>query len=320
MFKAISALILLLALGLNARANQMDMTPDPEGVRATYDKDYVYVKVPLAITMDQEQKDAFRRDAQLIINGLQASPRDTSFDGTRNTRAVLATINTYDDTVDNLCTIVNSIHSHMLEYNSLKWAALPSALLVYFGVSFQKNYLKIFSRGGSVTVGFVFVPVRVKRISRTDPTDSVEWVTWLENSAMVVLPTYKIGPETIAPKRSVLYGGGLIYGPLEQVSDLSGITVGVSSNINIGGGYNVKVVGVESFHKPGLFSNYIVSAGRQLNTAKIADSRWPKWLSPGFYVGGIIDLLPYLSAADKAAGGLETMINKLSEADPEAKP
>ena len=161
---------------------------------------------------------------------------------------------------------------------------LPTGIIVTVGGSFTAN-LKI-GGGGSMAMGFVFVPKKIERfhIQQNRVTTSYYQMDW----AIIGLPSANLGVG-IGGGAKLRVGAGFIWGELSDASSLTGAVAGLSGNLNLGFGNNIKALLVKRSVKSPWPENIMVIPAWEMGPS--AEASIHGNVGPILPMGGLFRLL-----------------------------
>src|ERR1035437_5092704 len=196
--KAIVTLISLMSAGslwmsVSHAASLVPESTATPAVQYSRDANYFYIKQPLRVIFDLEQQAALKQGSEFVAKQLQNISKAPALDPSGDLKALNDSVNILGQNLNQLVQLTGQLYGDVAPYGIRLFEAAPTAIIVFGGLEYDKNLLKILSGGGSVMVGMVLVPMRVERISIKNPQDRVTYTSWFENSALVVLPTANAG-------------------------------------------------------------------------------------------------------------------------------
>lgn len=306
--RAIVSLVSLISAGsLWASASQAaSLVPESTAtpaVQYSRDANYIYIKQPLRVIFDLEQQAALKQGSEFVAKQLQNISKAPALDPSGDLKALNDSVSILGQNLNQLVQLSGQLYGDVAPYGIRFFQAAPTAVIVFGGLEYDKNLLKLVSGGGSVMVGMVLVPMRVERVSIKNPQDRITYTTWFENSSLIVLPTVNAGlgaTQTAANGTNKRFGVGVVWGTLNKASDLAGVTFGPSVTFAVGSGLNVKLLGLHNLAKADAVSNTILMIG--VEKGELA-------AETHFNLGAIIDANSVLSGVTKFGSGVMDRIS-----------
>lgn len=143
------------------------------------------------------------------------------------------------------------------------WDTIPDAMMIYVGTKIAKNFG--FGGGGSLSIGLIFLPVKVQQFSKATRKLIAEYssvrlapVAWISPDVGVGV-TAGVGPR-------LRWGATLIWSANEAFTDpkmFTGLGVGVSSSFFKFVGINLKAGVLNNLDMPGWIDFVYFSAGHE---------------------------------------------------------
>ena len=237
-------------------------------VQYTRDNNYIYQKEPLRVTFDREQQAALEQGVSLIKHQIDLwNSGNKAVDPNGDLQALQASAKALSNNVDQIVNSAGKLYGDVAPAGLSTFQALPSAVIVFGGATYDKNVFRFVNSGGAILLGAVLVPMKVTRVSINNPSDVQTYISWTENSALVVLPVLNAGvgvsANEDAPAMNIRAGIGLVWGELNDAKDLVGVTGGGSVTLDVGPGVNLKALALKNLNKPGFANNFILMAGLQ---------------------------------------------------------
>jgi hypothetical protein len=305
-------IISLLLSVVSISAFAADPTP---AVQYTRDSNYIYAKEPLRVTFDAEQQVALEQGVTLIKRQIEIwSSRNKAADPSGDLQTLQASAQALSANVDKIVASAGHLYGDVAPAGFNAFQSLPSAVVVFGGAAYDKNVFKFVNSGGSILLGAVLVPMKVTRVSIKNPKDVKTYISWTDNSALVVLPTFNAGAALStdggAQQVNVRAGIGLVWGELNNAKDLVGVTGGGSVTLDVGPGVNLKALALKNINKPGFANNFILLAGLQKKPT--AGSQLPLIslnAESSFNLGVIVDATAVLTSGYEFMAGVADRVS-----------
>lgn len=294
--KLMLALVIALPLAASAAQNDAKTAVAAPAVQWSHSGNYIYRKQAWRVTFDMEQQAALQKSSSFISSQLNNLAKTNAIDPDGDLQAISASVDTLNSKLDQLVGAAGKLYGQAASYGISRYDALPSAIILFGGIEYDKYVLKFVTGGGSVMMGLVLMPVSVER-TNVLTKEVVNYTEW--QSSMILIPTANAGAGLTASGASngtnKRFGAGLVWGSLNSPSELVGVTYGPSSTLSIGEGLNVKVLALKNFSKEGAMNNVILLAGVEQGTLA-AETH--------LNVGGIFDASAFLKGVVNTGSGV----------------
>ena len=272
----IVSLLIFSFAGSAMAATASEQTP---AIQYSQDSNFLYVKQPLRVTLDDEQQAALKEGANFIsakIKNLQA--QRAALDPNGDLKAITESISAMNAQLALLLTVANQVYGEVAPLGYKAFQKWPSAILVFGGISADRNLFRFAEVGGSVSLAAVLVPMHVDSYSLKTGKLVSSRVDWLSNSATIIIGVGlgggKVSPSAVVGGTDVQTPGqdsnksgrggiGFVWGELNKASELTGLTGGLTATVDLGIGVNGKFLALKNSSKPGAVSNFILLLGVQ---------------------------------------------------------
>lgn len=295
-----------------------DPTP---AIQYSRDNNYIYAKEPLRVTFDQDQQAAFEQGISMIKRQIETwNSCNVKADPNGDLQVLQNSAKALSANVDSIVSAAGQLYGEVAPAGLKGFEALPSAVVVFGGAVYDKNVFKFVNSGGSILLGAVLVPMKITRVSIRNPQDVQTYISWTDNSALVVLPTFNAGAgvgtgDSTSPV-NIRAGVGLVWGELNNAKDLVGVTGGGSVTVDVGPGVNVKFLALKNLQKPGFANNYILMAGLQKKpTSGAALPLISLNAESTFSLGVIVDATAALTSGYDFLAGVADRVSGIQKVD-----
>ncbi|MGZ3722067.1 MAG: hypothetical protein ACXVA9_03995 [Bdellovibrionales bacterium] len=303
-------------------------------VQYSRDANYIIVKQPLRVTLDAEQQATLRESVAVMSEQLGKFDSVRGQDPNGDLKGLSDSLKNFNSRLDQLVDYAGLAYGDVAPIGLQLFQTVPTAVIVFAGFNADKNILRFLNIGGSGTVAFVFVPMRVQRINvRTKEVlkPTIEWdsatvLITLGLAAAQVAPSALPGlgsdPAAVAAQQQASGGGrvgfGFVWGELNKASELVGAVGGGTITVNMVVGVNAKILAVKNVSKPGAVNNYILMLGVQRQADLKNKIPWTDIKAEfGVNGGAIVDAPGLLSGSGKFLSDVGSVItgNKKKDAD-----
>jgi hypothetical protein len=198
------------------------------------DRQYIYYKTPFSEMGSHVREAAINVGIKVLQKRIKELAGEIGGDLNRNSaEEYLTLLSRRGDVLEQTLSEVRDYSS--LEDNGIDLSQIrPTAFFAFAGGTFSADWG--FSAGGSITVGLVVVPTRVRQI---EIATGIERRYYVFDTALIGWPVVDLGVG-VGGSAGLRIGLGAIWGPLKKASDFTGLLGAVSISGKFGIGLNIK--------------------------------------------------------------------------------